>query len=69
MLFSVNFYITREPDDVVNKNLYRYIICMNIKMEENRLTCIVAAGPALIPDIRKSSGSLSYGGSSYQCPS
>lgn len=30
-------------------------------------TCIIAAGPALMP-IRKSSGSLSYGGSSYQWP-
>lgn len=28
----------------------------------------MAAGPELMPDIRKSSGSLSYGGSSYQCP-
>lgn len=30
-------------------------------------TCIIAAGPELMP-IRKSSGSLSYGGSSYQWP-
>lgn len=31
-------------------------------------TCIMAAGPEFMPDIRKSSGSLSYGGSSYQWP-
>lgn len=33
-----------------------------------RLTWIFAAGPRCMPDMRKSSGSLSYGGSSYQWP-
>lgn len=35
---------------------------------KRKQTCIIAAGPEFMPDMRKSSGSLSYGGSSYQCP-
>lgn len=47
-----------------------YICSIISKRYENKnlCTCIIAAGPELMWDIRKSSGSLSYGGSSYQWP-
>lgn len=49
------------------QHIYKYEYKMEMDSCAWIHTCIMAAGPALMP-IRKSSGSLSYGGSSYQWP-
>lgn len=63
LCFEIHVCLVVEFHHKMNGMQYSYENCKLLKQ-----TWIIAAGPALMPDIRKSSGSLSYGGSSYQWP-